>query len=180
MPKFADLTYSSSGQLSAAAYLSSLGVAESNLHMLIEKATQADIPALSNLLSVLFSQEVAFTPNTEAQCKGLAQIINNAEVGAVLVARQDGQVVGMVNLLFTVSTALGERVAILEDMVVSSAGRGAGIGTKLLAEAISFARAQGCKRITLLTDRTNESAQSFYGKQDFVVSSMVPMRLSLA
>ena len=148
--------------------------------MQIEKATPADIPALSELLSALFSQEAEFTPNSEAQAKGLNQIIRNPEVGAVLVAREGGQVVGMVNLLFTVSTALGGQVALLEDMVVSSQARGAGVGSELLDQAISFARAQGCKRITLLTDRENESAQRFYGKKGFVVSCMVPMRLSLA
>jgi len=144
--------------------------------MQIEKATPADIPALSELLSALFSQEAEFTPNSEAQAKGLNQIIGNPEVGAVLVAREGGQVVGMVNLLFTVSTALGGQVALLEDMVVSSQARGAGVGSELLDQAISFARAQGCKRITLLTDRENESAQRFYGKKGFVVSGMVPMR----
>jgi len=148
--------------------------------MQIEKATPADIPALSELLSALFSQEAEFTPNSEAQAKGLNQIIGNPEVGAVLVAREGGQVVGMVNLLFTVSTALGGQVALLEDMVVSSQARGAGVGSELLDQAISFARAQGCKRITLLTDRENESAQRFYGKKGFVVSGMVPMRRSLA
>lgn len=147
--------------------------------MLIEKATAADIPALSDLLSVLFSQEVEFTPHAEAQHLGLARIIGNPEIGVVLVARQGDQIVGMANLLFTISTALGDRVALLEDMVVSPAGRGTGVGTKLLSEAISFARRQGCKRITLLTDRSNESAQRFYAKQGFVVSGMVPMRLSL-
>jgi len=148
--------------------------------MQIEKATPADIPALSELLSALFSQEAEFTPNSEAQAKGLNQIIGNPEVGAVLVAREGGQVVGMVNLLFTVSTALGGQVALLEDMVVSSQARGAGVGSELLDQAISFARAQGCKRITLLTDRENESAQRFYDKKGFVVSGMVPMRRSLA
>jgi GNAT superfamily N-acetyltransferase len=148
--------------------------------MHIEKATSADIPALSELLSALFSQEEEFTPNPEAQSKGLTQIINHPEAGAVLLARQGGQVVGMANLLFTVSTALGERVALLEDMVVSSSARRAGVGTRLLAEAISFSRSQGCKRITLLTDRANEAAQRFYGRQGFVASNMVPMRLSLA
>lgn len=147
--------------------------------MLIEKATAADIPALRDLLSLLFSQEAEFTPNPEAQQRGLARIIGNPGIGAVLVARQDARLVGMVNLLFTVSTALGERVALLEDMVVSPAARGAGVGAKILAEAISFARAQGCKRITLLTDRDNEPAQRFYAKQGFVMSGMVPMRLSL-
>jgi GNAT superfamily N-acetyltransferase len=148
--------------------------------MLIEKATAADVPALSDLLSVLFSQEAEFRPNAEAQQKGLAQIINNPDIGTVLVARQGDQVVAMVNLLFTISTALGERVALLEDMVVLPAGRGMGVGTRLISEAILFARAQGCKRITLLTDRSNEAAQRFYAKQGFVVSSMVPMRVSLA
>ena len=153
---------------------------EYDLLMHIEKATSADIPALSELLSALFSQEEEFTPNPEAQFKGLAQIINHPDIGAVLLARQDGQVVGMVNLLFTISTALGERVALLEDMVVSSQERGVGVGTQLLAEAIVFARSHGCRRITLLTDRTNEAAQRFYEKQGFVASSMIPMRLTLA
>lgn len=148
--------------------------------MHIEKATSADIPALSELLSALFSQEEEFAPNPEAQSKGLTQIINHPETGVILLARQGEQVVGMVNLLFTVSTALGDPVALLEDMVVSLPARRAGIGTQLLAEAISFARSQGCRRITLLTDRTNEAAQRFYEKQGFVASSMIPMRLSLA
>jgi hypothetical protein len=54
--------------------------------MHIEKAVLADSPALSELLSVLFSQEAEFTPNPEAQVKGLNRIIVNPELGAVLVA----------------------------------------------------------------------------------------------
>ena len=131
-------------------------------------------------LEVLFSEESEFAPNEAAQQKGLARIINNSEIGAVLVARDGDQVVGMVSILFTVSTALGEKVALLEDMVVSPTVRGTGVGTKLLVEAISLARTEGCKRVTLLTDRSNEAAQRFYAKQGFVVSSMVPMRLLLA
>ena len=147
--------------------------------MHIDKASSADIPALSELLSVLFAQEEEFTPDLEAQAQGLAQIIDKPEVGAVLVAREGGQILGMVSLLFTVSTAIGGRVAWLEDMVVSAEARGAGLGSELLAQAISLARAQGCKRITLLTDRANEAAQRFYRQQGFAASSMVPMRLAL-
>jgi hypothetical protein len=91
--------------------------------MLIDKAASADIPDLSKLSSALFSQEEEFTPNAEAQSKGLAKIIGNPEVGAELLARQAERVVGMVSLLFTISTALGERVALLEDMSVSPAPR---------------------------------------------------------
>jgi GNAT superfamily N-acetyltransferase len=96
-----------------------------------------------------------------------------------LLARHEGQVVGMVNLLFTVSTALGARVVMLEDMIVSPEARGKGVGARLLAAAVSYARAEGFKRITLLTDRSNEIAQAFYGTQGFEASAMVPMRLVL-
>ncbi|MDD3519472.1 MAG: GNAT family N-acetyltransferase [Chromatiales bacterium] len=147
--------------------------------MHIDQATPSDIPALSDLLSLLFAQEEEFTPNPEAQARGLRRIVDDPAVGAVLVARDADCIVGMVTLLFTVSTALGERVAWLEDMVVSPQARGAGVGAQLLAGAISFARGAGCRRITLLTDGSNESAQRFYARQGFTRSGMVPMRLLL-
>lgn len=148
--------------------------------MKITRAKISDIPALCELLSILFSQEAEFKPNHEAQSRGLSKIINNPEIGTILIARQGRQVIGMVNLLYTVSTALGERVALLEDMVVSPNTRGSGVGSLLLEQAIDFARTNGCKRITLLTDSNNESAQHFYQKHGFGFSAMVPLRLSLS
>lgn len=146
----------------------------------IERASETDIPALSELLSVLFTQEVEFIPNTSAQYNGLAKIICNPDLGAVLVVREGRDILAMVNILFTISTALGERVALLEDMIVSPNARRSGLGSDLLTQAISFARSQGCKRITLLTDRENKSAQRFYAKHGFTESTMVPLRLSLS
>ena len=86
--------------------------------MEITNALMSDIPNLCILLDYLFTQEVEFTPNRDAQARGLAAIINNSEKGDILVARKSGEVIGMVSLLYTVSTALGGRAAILEDMVV--------------------------------------------------------------
>jgi GNAT superfamily N-acetyltransferase len=146
---------------------------------LIEPATVADIPALGELLAVLFAQEAEFAPDPPAQRRGLARIIGEPQLGTILVARERDAILGVVNLLFTVSTALGERVALLEDMVVAPAARGRGIGSALLRHAIAHARAQGCKRITLLTDGTNEAAQRFYARHGFTASGMVPMRLAL-
>ena len=148
--------------------------------MHIEAATEADLPALTKLLAVLFAQEAEFTPNPEAQHRGLLRIITNREVGIILVAKEDETVLGMVILLYTVSTALGERVALLEDMVVGPEARGRGVGSHLLKRAVSVAEAAGCLRITLLTDQLNLSAQRFYKRHGFTPSSMVPMRLHLA
>jgi GNAT superfamily N-acetyltransferase len=147
--------------------------------MHIVTATLADVPALSILLSELFSQEAEFTPNDEAQRRGLARIIADPGIGVILVAKDGEGVLGIANVLFTISTALGEPVAILEDVIVAAPARGAGVGGQLLDHAIAVARDRGCKRMTLLTDRTNEAAQRFYGRHGFAASPMIPLRLAL-
>ena len=147
--------------------------------MKFEVASHSDVPDLSRLLESLFTQEAEFKPDQEAQVRGLELIINNSEIGSILVARNNNKLVGMVNLLYSISTALGARVGLLEDMVVSPSARGAGIGSKLIEFALSYAQEHGCKRITLLTDRDNEGAHKFYLKHGFFRSSMVPFRTSL-
>lgn len=144
------------------------------------KAAEADIPVLSELLNILFTQEAEFKPDERAQQKGLSMIISSPDLGAILVARNGHNILAMVNLLFTVSTAIGERVATLEDMIVSPSARGTGVGSALLSYAIEFAKERGVKRITLLTDQDNYAAQHFYSKHGFTKSSMIPLRLSIA
>jgi GNAT superfamily N-acetyltransferase len=147
--------------------------------MEVTPATEDDVPALSELLGVLFQQEAEFRPDAERQSAGLRAILGRADVGQVLVLRDGPAAVGMVSLLFLPSTALGGRVALLEDMVVRPEARGGGAGARLLAAATEFARSAGCLRITLLTDAHNAAAQRFYGRHGFARSAMIPMRLLL-
>lgn len=143
----------------------------------IRKAEQADIPALATLLGFLFEQEAEFTADFERQTRGLEMIVSNPAVGELLVAeRPSGGVVGMVSLLYTVSTALGGKVALLEDMVVSPQERRHGCGSLLVQAAKSLAQERGCLRITLLTDFDDLAAESFYQKHGFKLSPMVPLR----
>lgn len=148
--------------------------------MEITEATLKDIDRLCDLLGLLFTQEAEFRPDRALQAAGLKLILDSPERGRILVLREGTSLVGMVSLLFTVSTALGCRVVLLEDMVVHPAYRMKGAGTQLLRAAVDLAKASGCGRITLLTDRTNESAQRFYERHGFNLSEMVPMRLPLA
>jgi GNAT superfamily N-acetyltransferase len=147
--------------------------------MKLIKAIHSDIPELIELLKSLFEQEAEFEPNSEAQRKALSKIILDPKIGIILVARDDEKILGMINLLFTESTALGAKVAILEDMVVLATFRGEGIGSHLIDYSISEAKKEGCKRITLLTDIENIRAQSFYQKKGFVKSKMTPYKLLL-
>ena len=147
--------------------------------MEINQADLTDIPQLCILLDVLFNQEAEFKPNHELQGRGLSKILNNEEIGVILVARDSNKVVGMVSILYTVSTALGERVGILEDFVVLPKYRGKGVGLELLSYALDFSKQKDCKRITLLTDDDNEDAHRFYLRLGFSRSPMLPFRLSL-
>ncbi|HSZ73017.1 MAG TPA: GNAT family N-acetyltransferase [Cytophagaceae bacterium] len=145
----------------------------------IQSATREDIPALSELLTILFTQEADFTPDNEKQRSGLGKIIDQPETGHVLVLRESDTVIGMISLLYMVSTALGGRVAVLEDFILVPAQRGKGLGTSLLNAAIAFAKENSCLRITLLTDLDNDQAISFYLRNGFTKSAMTPMRLML-
>lgn len=147
--------------------------------MQIRLANAADIPALCQLLAQLFAQEHEFIVDPQKQARGLAAIIEQPACGQILLAEQDGRVLGMVSLLYSQSTALGAPVAWLEDMVVDAGCRTGGIGSALLTAARELAISQGCRRITLLTDADNQAAQRFYARQGFSASSMLPMRLLL-
>ena len=147
--------------------------------VLVRQATIADVAQLCGLLSLLFGQEADFEPDVLRQARGLRLIIGQPDVGRIYCATDGDGIVGMVSILFTVSTAEGGRAAWLEDMVIQPSRRGQGIGDHLLHKAISEARAAGCARITLLTDASNNSAMRFYGRAGFVRSEMVPFRLSL-
>ena len=144
---------------------------------LITPANLTDVPQLADLLNLLFTQEADFTPDREKQERGLRLIIESAHVGVILAARDGDQVVGMVSLLFTISTAEGGRVCWLEDMVVRPDRRGGGLGSRLLQSAIAYARSHSFSRITLLTDKLNAGAIRLYGRHGFIVSEMTAFRL---
>src|SRR5467141_1846190 len=146
-------------------------------NVVIEPATEADLDELSDLLGELFSEESDFRPNKEKQLRGLRLVFEQPNRGRVFVLRRDHSIVGMINLLFTISTAEGGFVILLEDLVIHKEVRGHGYGSKLLNHAIEFARQKNFLRITLLTDRPENQAQEFFRRHGFHESTMIPMRL---
>src|SRR5207247_8115002 len=138
---------------------------------------EAYLDVLSEMLGELFSQESDFRPDRDKQLRGLRLIFEQPSRGRVFVLRRNGAIVGMINLLFTISTAEGGFVMLLEDLVVHSKYQGQGYGSKLLEHAIDFAKKKNFLRITLLTDRPENVAQAFFRKHGFIDSSMIPMRL---
>ena len=143
----------------------------------IEPATLDDLPELTELLFELFSQESDFIANRERERRGLRLLLEEPSRGRVFVLRSPNKIVGMINLLITISTAEGGFVLVLEDLIVDKDHRGQGYGTRLLNYAIEFAKKKNFLRITLLTDKPNEKLQEFFARNGFVESSMIPMRM---
>ena len=94
----------------------------------IEQATLEDLPQLTDLLFDLFTSEADFVPNRAKQMRGLRLILEQPNRGRIFVLRQNGMILGMINLLFTISTAEGGFVILLEDVIVHRDQRGQGLG----------------------------------------------------
>lgn len=154
-------------------------VRERSPMLVVEEAKLTDIERLIDLLTVLFSKEAEFIPNRDVQKDGLRQILEDATIGTIFVLKSEQNIIGMVSLLWTISTALGGKVAMLEDMIVDPLWQSKGGGTLLLEHSLVYAKKFGCKRITLLTDKDNYEAHRFYERLGFENSLMQPMCIML-
>jgi GNAT superfamily N-acetyltransferase len=91
--------------------------------------------------------------------------------GEALVAERDGQVVGHLFLLFKTDAAYIRpellAYALVAELFVRPAARGAGIGTALLAEAERITRARGITRMFIGVVEGNDGAHKLYRRFGF-------------
>ncbi len=123
--------------------------------------------------------EADFKADSTTQARGLRLILDEPSRGRIFVLRRNQRIIGMINLLFTISTAEGGFVILLEDVIIHKDHREHGFGEELLNYAIDYAKQKNFLRITLLTDRLNDDSQRFFKRHNFVQSGMIPMRLFL-
>jgi AraC family transcriptional regulator of adaptative response/methylated-DNA-[protein]-cysteine methyltransferase len=138
----------------------------------ISEATLADIEPMVYLLGILFEQEHEFVAHQQKQKEALSLILGNKSLGKIFVIKEQEKTVGMVNILFTISTALGGKAAILEDMIIHPDYRSKGMASHLLAYVLDWLQSNQFKRVSLLTDADNIMAQALYRKHGFEQSSM--------
>jgi GNAT superfamily N-acetyltransferase len=146
----------------------------------VEPATLEDLDTLVSFVMSLMDEEADFEADRRRQEHGLRLILEQPNRGRIFVLRNDHTMVGMVNLLFTISTAMGGFVINMEDVFIHPDHRRQGYGGLLMAHVKNFAREKGFLRVTLLTDRISSSSQEFFKHHGFTLSEMIPMRLMLA
>lgn len=147
---------------------------------LVRPAVSDDIAALVELLQQLFALEVDFVPDSAKQRRGLQLLLERPEQAAVLVAEQNGSVIGMCSAQRLVSTAEGGEVALVEDVIVDAGQRGNGVGRALLEALERWAQDHDLSRLQLLADRGNTPALDFYSRRGWLPTQLLAWRRLVA
>lgn len=137
----------------------------------IETPNVDDFSAMAKLLGVLFMIEKDFKVNYEKQLAGIKKLHNTKGVD-LLVAKHEQKVVGMVTMQRLISSAEGDYIGQIEDLVVDKEYRKMGVGSRLLNKIRVIAQEYDYKRIQLAADIDNANALSFYNRRGFNKSNL--------
>jgi GNAT superfamily N-acetyltransferase len=125
----------------------------------------------------LLLKELGYTEGCDPST--LLWVLNHPEVDVFVAADHLDRPVAFVSLSHRPQLRLRGRITTIDELVVTEAWRGKGVGSKLLATAIDRAKALSSKRVELLTHRGRESfRRSFYEKNGFVQADSAVMRLA--
>jgi uncharacterized protein YndB with AHSA1/START domain/N-acetylglutamate synthase-like GNAT family acetyltransferase len=132
-----------------------------------------DLGAVVALHGILYAREHGFDPTFEAYVAEPlgAFALRSSPRERLWLAELDGRLVGCVAIV-----AASETVAQLRWFVVAPAARGAGLGRRLLGEAVAFARASGYASVTLWTVGALDAAARLYRALGFERVEAVPGR----
>ena len=109
----------------------------------IREATIDDQAEVFDLLRQLMTSATAESPiNQPSSIETFRQVIEEGK-GTVLVAEEDGQMLGLLTLSYPVAIRCGGIYSCIEEFIVTEQARGKGVGGKLLEAAISKATEKG-------------------------------------
>ena len=115
----------------------------------IRKATTRDEDEVFELLHQLMSgsypaEKPVKSLNAVNTYRG---ILNNEELGTVIVAEEDGRLVGLITLSYPLAIRCGGIYTCIEEFIVHESMRGKGVGGRLLQASIDEAKARGCDEL---------------------------------
>jgi len=93
-----------------------------------------------------------------------ARLVADEELHGVIAWDDDGNAVGLVHWLLHPSTWSTTSYCYLEDLFVSPAARGLGVGEALIAHVKADAGTRGASKVYWLTHESNATAQRLYDR----------------
>ena len=142
------------------------------LGMDLRNAVLADADDVARLLS-----ELGYPCEIDDALERIDAILAN-DRQALVVARRDGAVCGLIALDFMYYLPLGTTTCRVTALVVTPTAQGLGIGRALLKEAERRARSSGAARIELTSGSQRTEAHAFYracGYSDGTVRFVKPL-----
>jgi GNAT superfamily N-acetyltransferase len=101
------------------------------------------------------------------QIENNLQKMADSDAYQVLLAEDEGQVVGLLGLSFRHTLFHAAPSALIDELVVEQRHHRRGVGQQLMAEAMERCRAAGCCEIEVSTEQFNKAAQEFYRQRGF-------------
>jgi predicted N-acetyltransferase YhbS len=126
----------------------------------IRPASRNDEDAVFRLLPQLYGDQV----KSWDEARVVFRELTSSDRGCVLVAVEDGIVLGVISASFNPAIRYGGNYAQVEDLVVDEAARGKQAGAALVRAIIDEARQRGCREIGLYPLHGN---RPFYEKFGF-------------
>jgi GNAT superfamily N-acetyltransferase len=145
------------------------------------RAVTADIERLLAFMQEFYAHEqIEFNPRLARAA--LIGIIWDESLGRVWVIRVAGEAIGYAVVTLGYSLEFNGRDAILDELFLSEAHRGKGIGKAALAFVESACRALGANALHLVVERENTGAQAVYRQAGFIAQDRLLMtkRIALA
>ena len=127
---------------------------------MIRPAGPADVPVIRQLIADLAEYEKLAVDSTEAELR--QHLFGPRPYAEVLLAEEDGVVVGFALFFHTYSTFAGKPGIYLEDLFVRPEYRKKRHGKALIVEVARIAHERGCGRLEWAVLNWNEPAIRFY------------------
>ncbi len=131
----------------------------------VRLAKLEDQDRCSELLDVL--SKATSDPHEVFDSKTFRNLISN-ERGSLVVAEENGTVLGMASISFNLALRYNGEYCQLEELVVDKEARGKNVGGLLIEETIKLAKKRGCKEYGLYILESTKHNQGFYEKYGFV------------
>ncbi len=131
------------------------------------RATLADVPLVDRLLRDLATYEGGTIRGDQASLTRYG--FGDRPQFRVVLAERDGVALGFVLCLPEYSSWRGRMGIVIQDLFVSEAARGSGLGRGLLAAALREAADWEPQFLTLMVYHTNAKARAFYEAMGFTL-----------
>jgi ribosomal protein S18 acetylase RimI-like enzyme len=129
----------------------------------IRPARKGDAGAIAQLVAQLAN---SLQESSAVSEEYVLRYLDSGEAG-VLVAEAGGEVVGILSYTLRPNLYHAATSCMIEEFVVSTGRRRAGIGSRLLDTIVALARDKGCVEVSISAMTSNTGALDLYKRQGF-------------